>query len=135
LTRIKLVAKNTMGGRDASRRRVERLPIDRDGSLSGRQPRPVKVLDLSPSGCLVRCDALLDPGAILDLEVRLEVEPLTAKVRVTNSCLDGSVSSGQPPRFLAGMEFLSLSAREEAALRRFLENERRRRRSADATAL
>jgi hypothetical protein len=56
-------------------------------------------------------------------------------VRVTNSCLDGSVSSGQPPRFLAGLEFLSLSAREEAALRRFLENERRRRRSADATAL
>lgn len=124
-----------MAGRDTSRRRVPRLPIERDGSLSGRRPRPVKVLDLSRSGCLVRCDALLDPGAILDLELRLEAEPLRAKVRVTNSCLDGAVAPGQPYRFLAGLEFLSLSAREQAALRRFLEDERRRRRSADAAAL
>jgi hypothetical protein len=135
LTRIKLVAKNLMAGRDASRRRTLRLPVERDGSLSGRQPRPVKLLDLSASGCLVRCDALLDPGAILDLELRLDAEPLNAKVRVTNSCLDGDAPSGLPPRFLAGLEFLSLSAREEAALRRFLEDERRRRRSADAAAL
>lgn len=124
-----------MAGRDASRRRTARLPVERDGSLSGRQTRPVKLLDLSASGCLVRCDALLDPGVILDLELRLDAEPLNAKVRVTNSCLDGDVPSGLPPRFLAGLEFLSLSAREEAALRRFLEDERRRRRSADAAAL
>ncbi len=124
-----------MAGRDASRRRAPRLPIERDGLLSGRQARPVKVLDLSGSGCLVRGDALLDAGAILDLELRLEQEPLRAKVRVTNSCLDGAVPPGAPPRFLAGLEFLSLSAREQAALRRFLEDERRRRRSADAAAL
>jgi PilZ domain len=130
-----VVAKNTMAGWDSSRRRAPRLPIDREGSLSGRRPRPVKVLNLSPSGCLVQCDALLDPGVILDLEVRLETEPLSAKVRVTNSCVDGSAPAGQPPRYFAGMEFLSLSAREQAGLRRFLEDERRRRRSADAPAL
>lgn len=124
-----------MAGRDASRRRTPRLPIEREGSLSGRQPRPVRVLDLSPAGCLVQCEALLDPGAILDLQVRLEAEPLSAKVRVTNSCVDGSAPAGQPPRFLAGLEFLSLSAREQAGLRRFLEDERRRRRSADAPTL
>jgi hypothetical protein len=129
------VAKNMMAGWDPARRRVPRLAIERDGSLSGRRPRPVKVLDLSPSGCLVRCDALLDAGAILDLELNLEAEPLRAKVRVTNSCLDGAVSPGQPSRFLAGLEFVGLPAREEAALRRFLDDERRRRRSADAAAL
>jgi hypothetical protein len=135
LIRIRLVAKNTMAARHPSRRRVARLPVERDGSLSGRQPRPVRVLDLSPSGCLVRCNAPLDPGAILDLEVRLEAEPLMARVRVTNSCQDGSAPQGQPLRFLAGLEFLGLSAREEASLRRFLEDERRRRRSADAAAV
>jgi hypothetical protein len=129
------VAKNMMAGKDAGRRRMPRLPIDRDGSLAGRHPRPVKLLDLSASGCLVRGDTRLDPGAILDLELHLGAAPLTAKVRVTNSCLDGSVAPGLPPRYLAGVEFLSLSAREEAALRRFLEDERRRRRSADAAAL
>jgi PilZ domain-containing protein len=135
LTRIRLVTKTMMAGREASRRRAPRLAIERDGSLSGRHPRPVKVLDLSGSGCLVRCDASLDPGAIFDLQLRLEPESLTAKVRVTNSCLDGDVAAGEPSRYLAGLEFLSLSAREQAALRRFLEDERRRRRSADAAAL
>jgi hypothetical protein len=135
MTRITLVAKNMMAGRDASRRRAPRLPIERDGWLTGRRRRPVKVLDLSSSGCLVRCDAPLDPGAILDLQVSLATDPLTAKVRVTNSCVDGSVPAGEPPRFLAGLSFLGLSAREQAGLRRFLEDERRRRRSADAAAL
>ncbi len=135
MTRIRLVAKNLMAGRDARRRRTPRLAVERDGSLSGRQPRPVKVLDLSTSGCLVRCHVLLDPGAILDLELHLDAESLNPKVRVTNSCVDGNVSPGEPPRFLAGLEFLSLSAREQAALRRFLEDERRRRRSAHEAAL
>ena len=35
------------------------------------------------------------------------------------------------PRYLAGLEFLSLPAREATRLRRFLDEERRRRRSAD----
>lgn len=120
-------------GRNAGRRRTLRLPVHRAGSLSGRQPRPIELLDLSPSGCLVRCDALLDAGRILDLELQLD-DPLRAKVRVTNACQDGSVAAGQAARFLAGLEFLGLSAREQAALRRFLEDERRRRRSADAAA-
>jgi hypothetical protein len=124
-----------MAGRDAGRRRTARLPLEREGSLLGRQPRPVKLLDLSASGCLVQCDALLDPGAIFDLELCLEEQPLRAKARVTNSCLDGSAPPAQPPRYLAGLEFLSLAAREQAALRRFLEDERRRRRIADAPAL
>jgi hypothetical protein len=123
-----------MTARDAARRRAARLPIERDGLLSGRRPHPVKVLDISPSGCLVRCDTALEPGAIFDLELSLDPEPLGAKARVTNACLDGDSDPGDSPRFLAGLEFLSLSAREQAALRRFLEDERRRRRSADASA-
>lgn len=124
-----------MSGRQAGRRRVPRLPVERDGSISGRRARAVKVLDLSASGCLIRGDGLLDPGAILDLQVQLDGEPLRAKVRVTNSCLDGTAPPDGPPRFLAGLEFLGLSAREQAALWRFLDEERRRRRRADAPAL
>jgi hypothetical protein len=127
------VAKNMMAARHPSRRRMARLPIECHGSLRGRQPRPVKVLDLSASGCLVRCGERLDTGAIFDLEVHLEARAVTSKVRVTNWCVDGSVAGQRA--FLAGLEFVGLSAEEEASLRRFLEDERRRRRSADAAAL
>ena len=46
-------------------RRAPRLPVDLEGSLRGRVVHPVRLLDLSLTGCLVRCDARLDPGAIL----------------------------------------------------------------------
>jgi hypothetical protein len=129
------MARNRVARWDASRRRAPRLTVEQDGRLSGRQPRPVKVLDLSVSGCLVRCAAPVDPGAILDLQLRLDPEVISPKVRVSHACLDGDAEAGEPARFLAGLSFLTLSAREEAALRRFLDAERRRRRSADAPAL
>ena len=114
-----------------SRRRAPRLPIHVAGSLSGRVPRQVTVVDVSLTGCLVRCGSLLDHGAILDLILALDPDPLAAKVRVADSYLDGGAAPADPPRYLAGLEFLSLPAREATRLRRFLDEERRRRRSAD----
>ena len=114
-----------------SRRRAPRLPIHLEGSLSGRAPRPVTVVDVSLTGCLVQCGSLLDPGAILDLKFALDPDTLAAKVRVAESYVDGAAASPGPQRFLAGLEFLSLPAREATRLRRFLDEERRRRRSAD----
>lgn len=118
-------------GRQGGIRRAPRLSIQLEGSVSGRSPRPVKVVDVSFTGCLVQCDARLDPGAILDLELQLGPEPLALKVRVANSFLDGT--SPEASRFLAGLEFISLPAREATRLRRFLEEERRRRGREDAT--
>lgn len=114
-----------------SRRRAPRLPIHLEGSLSGRVPRRVTVVDVSLTGCLVRCGSLLDPGAILDLNLALDPDPLAAKVRVADSYVDGGAGPAESPRYLAGLEFLSLPAREATRLRRFLDEERRRRRSAD----
>jgi len=112
-----------------SERRSPRVPIELVGSLSGRSPREVTVVDLSTSGCLVRCGALLEPGAIFDLGVKIEAHYLTTKVRVSEAYLDGTALEG---RYLAGLEFLSLPARDEIRLRVFLDEEGRRRRSAHA---
>lgn len=91
----------------------------------------MSVIDLSLTGCLVRCGSALDHGAILDLQFELQQDPFGAKVQVTESSLDGASSTEEPASYLAGLAFLGLPAREEARLRRFLEDERRRR-SADA---
>ena len=107
------------------------MPIRLAGSLEGRAPRDVTVVDLSLTGCLVQCETLLDHGAIFDLRVELAPEPLTAKVQVTEASLDGAASAPSP-RYLAGLRFLGLPVKEEARLMRFLDGERRRR-SADAT--
>jgi hypothetical protein len=109
------------------RRRAPRLSVDRPGRLSGRLPQAIAVLELSLTGCLVRCGTLLDLGAILDLEIALDDGPLTAKVRVADASVDGAVTGPDRPGCLAGLEFLGLPAREGARLRRFLDEERRRR--------
>lgn len=113
--------------KDGVRRRAVRMPMNLPGSLVGRSPRDVAVVDLSLTGCLVQCDALLDHGAILDLRVNLGPEPFVAKVRVTEAFLDGAAPAATPPRYLAGLQFLGLPVQEEARLLRFLEEERRRR--------
>lgn len=92
------------------------------------------VVDLSLTGCLVRCEAALDTGTILDLRTELDEAPFAAKVQVTESYLDGSTATGPPARYLAGLSFLGLPAQEQARLRRFLDDERRRRRDADTPA-
>jgi hypothetical protein len=106
--------------------------MDLEGSLTGRVVHPIRLADLSLTGCLVRCETLLEPGAILDLRLQLGGQPFTAKVRVIDSSLDGSAAAGPSPGAMAGLAFVSLAAQDQTRLRRFVEEERRRRRSADA---
>ncbi len=114
---------------EPTRRRAPRIRAQLEGSLVGRSPHAVAVLDLSLTGCLLRCDTLLDHGAIFDLRVELDGDPFSAKVRVADASLDGACAPGEARRYLTGLEFLGLSAREETRLRRFLDEARRRRRS------
>ena len=118
--------------RDNAGRRAPRMAVELPGTLVSRRSRTVTVVDVSLTGCLVQCGSLLDPGAILDLKLALDQGPLAAKVRVAESYVDGAAAPAESQRFLAGLEFLSLPAREATRLRRFLDEERRRRRSADA---
>ena len=115
-------------------RRAPRLSMDLEGSLTGRVVHPIRLADLSLTGCLARCDTLLEPGAILDLRLELGGEPFTAKVRVVDSSLDGSADAERSTGAMAGLAFVSLAAQDQTRLRSFLEEERRRRRSADAPA-
>ena len=117
-----------------SRRRAPRLSIDRTGWLKGRRPRAITVIDLSLTGCLVRCETLLVHGAILDLEIALDDGPLPMRVRVVESSVNGAACPEGGPGCLAGLEFVGLPPREDARLRRFLDEEKRRRRSADASS-
>jgi hypothetical protein len=117
----------------ASRRRAPRLSVDRPGIVKGRLPHAITVIDLSLTGCLVRCGTLLKAGAIMDFEMSLEDGPLSAKVRVAEASVDGAAAGSEGSGCLAGLAFLSLPPREDARLRRFLDEERRRRRGADAS--
>ena len=116
---------------DAGRRRSPRLSVALDASLSGRVPRTVTVVDVSIGGCLVRGDAAIDHGAILDLTLPLAGSPLAVKVRVVETSLDGDSLPESQPRYFAGLQFLSLPPAAEMRLRSFIESEGRRRRSAD----
>ena len=80
------------------------------------------VVDLSLRGCLVRCDRPLGPGKVLDLRLDLGGRPFAAKVKVAESSVDGTSLSEPRPRYLAGLEFLSLPADEELRLRSFLDD-------------
>jgi hypothetical protein len=117
----------------ASRRRAPRLSVERPGRLRGRLSHEITVIDVSLTGCLVRCGTLLDAGAIMDFEMSLDDGPLRAKVRVADSSMDGARPEDDRAGCLAGLEFLALPPREGARLRRFLDEETRRRRSADAS--
>jgi len=120
--------------RESGGRRAPRLAVELTGTLVSRRSRPVTVVDLSLTGCLVRCEDALDGDQVLDLQTTLGGLPFTAKVRVTESYVDGSTRSAAAPRYLAGLAFLGLQAQEGARLRRFLDEERRRRRGADTPA-
>ncbi len=119
------------GEEHGPRRRARRLQVQLAGRLAGRQAHPVRVIDISQTGCLVQCPASLDMGAILDLEVEVGAEKISAKVRVAAAALDGDAAEATP-LFLTGLEFLGLAARDSAKLRCFLDDEARRRRGADA---
>jgi hypothetical protein len=113
--------------KEAIRRRAPRVSLAIEGSLSGRRQAAwnVGVLDVSLSGCLVRCSSSLAPGEILDLRLPLGDDAVSAKVQVADSSVDGAASPGEPC-FLVGLRFFGLPARDEAKLRIFIDERRRR---------
>ena len=78
-------------------------------------------------GCLLRTEAALARGAVLDVTLELPDGPLRTKGRVAEASIDGEAPPG-PQSFLAGVEFLSLAASDETRLRAFLDAEIKRRR-------
>jgi hypothetical protein len=115
-------------GRDE--RRGQRVRVDLSARLGGRPERPARVADLSLAGCLVRTEAGLDAGAVVDLSIELPDGPLRTKARVAEASIDGDSLPGPSPRVLAGLQFLALAAADELRLRAFLDAEAKRRRGA-----
>jgi hypothetical protein len=111
-------------------RREPRVAVDLAATLVGRASHGARVVDLSLIGCLVRSDASLDGGTLVDLEVELPDGGLRTKARVAASSLDGDSPPGARPQFLAGLEFFGLAAADELRLRRFVGAESRRRKGA-----
>lgn len=116
------------GGRDE--RRGRRLSVDLPATLGGRRAHPARVVDLSLVGCLVRTEASLVAGAVVDLRVELPDGDLRTKAQVADASVDGDSLPASSKQFLAGLEFLTLGAAEGLRLRRFLDAEARRRRGA-----
>jgi hypothetical protein len=112
--------------RDRSGRRSPRLPIELPASIVGRPSLALRLVDLSFSGCLVESARPLLAGLILDLRLDLSGKPFGVKVRVAGSSVDGASHDEPRPRYLVGLEFLSLPAEEELRLRSFLDAEQRR---------
>ena len=111
-------------------RRGRRVEVDLPGTLGGRRPGPVRVVDLSVVGCLVRTEASLVSGAVIDLRIELPDGPLDTKATVAATSVDGGSLPGPPSHFLAGLDFLALGAAEGPRLRAFLDGEAKRRRGA-----
>jgi c-di-GMP-binding flagellar brake protein YcgR len=109
--------------RQGPRRRAPRLATTIAGLLRGRCARRVTALDISLTGCLVRADQNLEAGSIQELELALGSETIETRVRVTETSVDGAADDGGP-RFLIGLEFLGLGARQETRLRDFLDESR-----------
>jgi PilZ domain-containing protein len=103
------------------------MPVDLTAVVGGRQKKSARVLDLSLVGCLLRTEAALARGAVLDVTLELPDGPLRTKGRVAEASIDGEAPPG-PQSFLAGIEFLALAASDETRLRVFLDAEIKRRR-------
>jgi hypothetical protein len=101
--------------------------VDLPASVGVRNGR---VVDISLLGCLVRSEAALDGGAVVDVNVELPDGALRTKARVVESSIDGDSLPDERRRFLSGLEYLGLAAADEVRLRRFVEAETRRRRGA-----
>jgi hypothetical protein len=111
--------------KDSSARRAPRVPVDLRGSVSHRGSWDVSVLDLSLGGCLLQTPGGFDSGTIVDVGVDVGARRLTAKARVVDVSLDGA-SLPSTMRYLVGLQFLGLPARDESELRHFLAEEVRR---------
>jgi c-di-GMP-binding flagellar brake protein YcgR len=105
-----------------SRRRARRVAVTLAGTLVGKPSRPVTVVDLSLTGCLLRTDAALHRGSIHDLEFPLRDAAIKTKARVTEMSKDGAA---QAAAYLIGVQFLEMNAKHEAALRAYLAGLRR----------
>jgi hypothetical protein len=116
-------------GRDD--RRGRRVAVDLPATLGGRRAGPVRVVDMSIVGCLVRTEAALVSGAVVDLRVELPDGPLHTKARVAAASIDGDSLPGPSRHFLAGLDFLTLGAADALRLRAFLDGEAKRRRGAN----
>jgi hypothetical protein len=106
-------------------RRTARVRVDLSGRVTAHTHWTVGIVDLSLGGCLVQCPAALDGGAIIDVHVEIPGQRLNLKGRVVHSSLDGD--SLEDHRYLVGLEFMGVPAREERDLRLYLEHEGRRR--------
>jgi hypothetical protein len=106
-------------------RRANRVPVDLPAALIGRVRHEVQLVDLSLTGGLVRAPARFDEGAIFDFEMALGGHDVSVKVRVASGYVDGTTIDSDAAGFLVGIAFLDLSTAEQAALRAFLERERR----------
>jgi hypothetical protein len=111
--------------KDSSLRRSPRIPVELPGALSQRHSWDVTVLDLSLTGCLLRCPIPLDTGAIVDMKADLGAQRLVTRARVVDASLDGAGLPG-PTQFLVGLEFFGLLVRNASDLRQFLDHEARR---------
>jgi len=114
------------GPRGADGRRLPRTPVDLGVVVGGRTPREGRVVDLSLVGCLLRSQVSLARGVVLDLTLELPDGPLRAKGRVVEASIDGEAAPGAAA-YLAGVEFLTLTAPDVARLHAFLEAEAKRR--------
>jgi hypothetical protein len=120
-----VIQREVGGGVGGPTRRERRVAVDLSASVGGRSSQAARALDVSMVGCLLRCEAGLDSGAVVDLQIDLPDGPLRTKARVAQSSVDGDSLPG-PPRYLNGLEFLGLAAADEPRLRSFIEAESRR---------
>jgi hypothetical protein len=100
-----------------TRRQQTRLTgsiLERDGSID------VTVIDLSQRGCLVRMARPLSRCRVVDV-VFSEARQIHAKARVVDCSQDGDSSAECGASYLAGLEFLTLSAEDADLLRRLLD--------------
>jgi hypothetical protein len=114
------------GSKGNDGRRWPRTLVDLEAMITGRGPRRARIADLSLLGCLVKTEAALAGGAVVDLTLSLPDGPLRVKGRVAEASIDGEAPPSAPG-FLAGLEFMALAAGDEARLRVFLEAEAKRR--------
>ncbi len=114
------------GATNGRHRAAPRLATHLAGSLTGKRRVDVQVLDLSLTGCLVRCPASLDRGLIMDLTLQIEGGEFSAKVQVADSSQDGQAGS-EGVLYLVGLAFLALPLEGEHLLRRFFQQERSKR--------
>jgi hypothetical protein len=106
-------------------RRSLRVPVRLAGRVIARGDWAVGIVDLSLAGCLVQSPASLDQGSIIDVHVDIPGQRLSLRGRVVHASVDGMELGSR--RYLVGLEFMGLPARDEQGLRLFLEGEGRRR--------